>query len=90
MPVNPASAPGFGMFDEYGRRLSAHQKLTHETLIFFGNFARQNGVIKDQLNIGFRLSPPVSSATRASRERCTLFPNNTLFFGFSNGDQLLH
>jgi hypothetical protein len=37
MPVNPASAPGFGMFDEYGRRLSAHQKLTHETLIFFGN-----------------------------------------------------
>ncbi len=52
------------MFDEYGRRLSAHQKLTHglsahqklthETLIFFGNFARQNGVIKDQLNIGFQ------------------------------------
>ncbi|STM23075.1 Uncharacterised protein [Escherichia coli] len=40
------------MFDEYGRRLSARQKLTHETLIFFGNFARQNGVIKDQLNIG--------------------------------------
>ncbi len=54
MPVNPASAPGFGMFDEYGRRLSARQKLTHETLIFFGNFARQNGVIKDQLNIGFQ------------------------------------
>lgn len=50
----PGVSAGFGMFDEYGRRLSAHQKLTHETLIFFGNFARQNGVIKDQLNIGFQ------------------------------------
>ncbi|WHH05324.1 hypothetical protein QDW91_08870 [Escherichia coli] len=49
MPVNPASAPGFGMLDEYGRRLSARQKLTRETLVFFGNFTRQNGVVEHQL-----------------------------------------
>ncbi|NUC26295.1 hypothetical protein HUC31_31250, partial [Escherichia coli] len=46
MPVNPAQAPGFGMYDQYGRRLSARQKLTRETLVFFGNFARQNGVVE--------------------------------------------
>ena len=54
MPVNPASAPGFGMLDEYGRRLSARQKLTRETLVFFGNFTRQNGVVEHQLDIGFQ------------------------------------
>lgn len=42
------------MFDEYGRRLSARQKLTRETLVFFGNFTRQNGVVEHQLDVGFQ------------------------------------
>ncbi len=42
------------MLDEYGRRLSARQKLTRETLVFFGNFTRQNGVVEHQLDIGFQ------------------------------------
>ncbi len=42
------------MYDQYGRRLSARQKLTRETLVFFGNFARQNGVVEHQLDVGFQ------------------------------------
>ncbi len=49
------------MLDEYGRRLSARQKLTRETLVFFGNFTRQNGVVEHQLDIGFQA---VTATTR--------------------------
>lgn len=85
MPVNPAQAPGFGMYDQYGRRLSARQKLTRETLVFFGNFARQNGVVEHQLDVGFQAVTASQFSNTSQQERCTFFTNNALLFGFGDG-----
>ncbi len=38
------------------------------------NFARQNGVVEHQLDVGFQAAPPVSSATRASRNGVLSLP----------------
>ncbi len=54
------------------------------------HFARQNGVIKDQLNIGFQAIPPVSSATRASRNGVLSFPITPVLRLQQRLDQLLH
>ncbi len=63
------------MFDEYGRRLSARQKLTRETLVFFGNFTRQNGVVEHQLDIGFQaITAGQFSNARASRNGVLSLP----------------
>lgn len=60
------------MLDEYGRRLSARQKLTRETLVFFGNFTRQNGVVEHQLDIGFQAVTAGQAQQRA--------PAGTVYF----------
>mgnify|MGYP007097177589 CR=1 FL=1 len=86
MPVNPASAPGFGMFDEYGRRLSARQKLTRETLVFFGNFTRQNGVVEHQLDVGFQ-AVTAGQFSNARQQEWRTFPVLRLQ---QRLDQLLH
>ena len=64
------------MFDEYGRRLSARQKLTRETLVFFGNFTRQNGVVEHQLDIGFQAVTASQFSNTSQQERCAFFTNN--------------
>ncbi len=73
------------MLDEYGRRLSARQKLTRETLVFFGNFTRQNGVVEHQLDIGFQAVTAGQLSNARQQERCTFFTNNALLFGFGDG-----
>ncbi|STL74574.1 Uncharacterised protein [Escherichia coli] len=62
------------MLDEYGRRLSARQKLTRETLVFFGNFTRQNGVVEHQLDIGFQAVTAGQLSNARQQERCTSLP----------------
>ncbi len=73
------------MLDEYGRRLSARQKLTRETLVFFGNFTRQNGVVEHQLDIGFQAVTAGQLSNARQQEQCTFFTNNALLFGFGDG-----
>lgn len=73
------------MYDKYGRRLSARQKLTHETLIFFGNFARQNGIVKHQLDVRFQAIAAGQFSNSRQQERRTLFTDYTLLFSFGNG-----
>ncbi len=66
------------MFDEYGRRLSTRQKLTRETLVFFGNFTRQNGVVEHQLDVGFQAVTAGQFSNACQQEWRTFFTNNTL------------
>ena len=73
------------MYDQYGRRLSARQKLTRETLVFFGNFTRQNGVVEHQLDVGFQAVTASQFSNTSQQERCAFFTNNALLFGFGNG-----
>lgn len=63
------------MYDQYGRRLSARQKLTRETLVFFGNFARQNGVVEHQLDVGFQAVTAIARAISLALSRRMLTSN---------------
>ncbi len=89
-----ASKPGVSArfwYVDHGRRLSARQKLTRETLVFFGNFTRQNGVVEHQLDIGFQAVTAGQLSNARQQERCTFFTNNALLFGFGDGlDLWLH